>query len=68
MLFDTVDRVVELMRRASTATGLRTTVNVIRRSYETKRNATKEMKANLRIVYDDLLPKWNYIATPESRH
>lgn len=64
MLFDTLDRVVELMRSASTTTGLRTTVNVIRRFFETKRNATEEMKQALRIQYDDLLPKWNYVATP----
>ena len=35
MLFDTLDTVVTLMRKASTRTGLRTTVNVIRRHYET---------------------------------
>ena len=64
MLFDTLDRVVELMRGAKTSTGLRTTVNVIRRVYKTGRNATAEMKANLDIKYDDLLPKWNYVATP----
>jgi len=64
MLFDTLDRVVELMRRASTLTGLRTTVNVIRRAYETKRNATEQMKQQLRIEYDDFLSKWNYVATP----
>ena len=34
MLFDTIETVVDLMRRAATATGLRTTVNVIRRCYE----------------------------------
>ena len=67
MLFDTIDRVVELMRRTKTSTGLRTTVNIIRRLYETKRNATEEMKANLRITYDKLLPKWNYVASPEIR-
>ncbi len=42
LLFDTVKTVVQLMRRAATATGLRTTVNVIRRCYETGRNATNE--------------------------
>ena len=65
MLFDTLEGVVELMRRASTTTGLRTTVNVIRRLYETKRNATDEMKRKLRIRYDDLLPQWNYVAMPQ---
>lgn len=67
MLFDSIDRVVELMRRTSTTTGLRTTVNVIRRAYETKRNATEKMKQNLRTIYDAVLPKWNYLTTPESR-
>lgn len=68
MLFDTVDRVVELMRRTSTTTGLKTTVNVIRRLYEIKRNATDEMKQQLRIKYDEFLSKWNYVATPEIGH
>ena len=67
MLFDTIDRVAELMRRAKTSTGLRTTVNVIRRFYETKRNATADMKANLQITYDKILPKWNYVASPQLR-
>lgn len=65
MLFDTLETVVELMRRASTTTGLRTTVNVIRRLYETKRKATAEMIRNLRIRHDDFLAQWNYIATPQ---
>jgi hypothetical protein len=55
MLFDTLDTVVTLMRKASTSTGLRTTVNVIRRHYETGRNATAHMKQNLKIVFDNVL-------------
>lgn len=66
MLFDTLETVVELMRKASTSTGLRTTVNVIRRVYETGRNATEEMKSNLKIDYDALLSKWNYRAIPQN--
>jgi hypothetical protein len=65
MLFDTLETVVRLMRKAATRTGLRTTVNVIRRLYETGRNATEEIKNNLRIVFDDLLPRWNYRAVPQ---
>jgi hypothetical protein len=63
-LFTSLARVVELMRRAATRTGLRTTVQVIEKIYQTGRKATAEMKESLRIVYDDLLPKWNYIASP----
>ena len=65
MLFDTLDTVVTLMRKASTSTGLRTPVNVIRRYYETGRKATKHLKQNLKIVFDNLLPKWNYCAIPQ---
>ncbi len=67
MLFDTLETVVNLMRRAATSTGLRTTVNVIRRCYETGRNATDEMKRQLRIKYDRLLAKWNCTAVPKNR-
>jgi hypothetical protein len=65
MLFDTLDTVVTLMRKATTSTGLRTTVNVIRRHYETGRKATEHMKQNLTIAFDYLLPKWNYRAIPQ---
>lgn len=66
VLFDTVETVVNLMRRAATSSGLRTTVNVIRRIYETGRKATEEFKANMPIIFDDILPKWNYLAVPDS--
>lgn len=65
MLFDTLDTVVTFMRKASTSTGLRTTVNVMRRHDETGRKATAQMQQNLRIVFDNLLPKWNYRAIPQ---
>ena len=65
MLFDTLETVVHLMRKASTTTGLRTTVNVIRRVYETGRKYADDFKANIPILFDDLLPKWNYVATPQ---
>ena len=55
ILFDSNETVVGLMRKARTATGLTTTVNVIRHTYETRRNATDEMKGNLQIICDNLL-------------
>lgn len=64
MLFDCVETVADLMKRASTQTGLQTTVNIIRRSYEAGRVATTQMKEALKVKYDQLLPKWNYVATP----
>ncbi|MFH1110686.1 MAG: ISAzo13 family transposase, partial [Planctomycetota bacterium] len=65
MLFDTLDTVVSLMRKASTTTGLRTTVNVIRRTYATGREAAKNFKTTVTLVFDDMLPRWNYVAMPQ---
>ena len=65
MLFDTLETVVRLMRKASTTTGLRTTVNVIRRVYEIGRKYADNFKATMPILFDDLLPKWNYVAKPQ---
>ena len=48
------------MRKASTSTGLKTTVNIIQRVYETGRKFADDFKANMPIVFDELLPKWNY--------
>jgi hypothetical protein len=67
MLFDTLARTVELMRKATTTTGLRTTVNVINQNYETGRNATEAMKEAIRttVMFHDPLPKWNYTIMPQ---
>jgi hypothetical protein len=65
MLFDTLGTVVRLMRKASTTTGLKTTVNVIRRAYETGRKVADDFKATMTILFDELLPKWNYVLTPQ---
>ena len=53
-----------LMRNASTRTGLKTTVNIIRRIYETGRQVSEDFKASMPILFDDRLPKWNYRAVP----
>ena len=65
MLFDTLERAVELMRKATTSTGLRTTVNVIKRSYEVGREATDAIKQTIKqtVRFHELLPKWNYTVT-----
>ena len=68
MLFDTLQTAVDLMRKASTSTGLKTTVHVIRRLYETGRKATDAIKQRIRstLVYDTFLPRWNYTCIPQT--
>ena len=65
MLFDTLDTVVGLMRKTSTTTGLKTTVNVIRRPYELERKVADGFKSCMKLAFDTLLPKWNYVAVPQ---
>ena len=69
LLFDCLETVVDLMRKATTSTGLRTTVNVIRRLYETGKAATEQMKHHIRstIQFADSLPNWNYTVLPHTR-
>lgn len=68
MLFDTLNHVVELMRKATTSTGLHTTVNVLKRIYQTGRAATEAMKNVIKktVKFHELLPKWNYTVSPQS--
>jgi len=65
MLFDTLDTVVRLMRKTATTTGLKATVNIIRRGYETGRKVAANFKKTTTILFDDVLPKWNYRAVPQ---
>jgi hypothetical protein len=65
MLFDTLNTAVRLMRRASTTTGLKTTVNVIGGIYETGRKAARDFASRMTLRFDDLFPKWNYVAVPQ---
>ena len=65
MLFDTLETAVGLMRKTSTTTGLKTTVNVMRGAYELKRKVAAGFKAGMKLAFDTLLPKWNYVAEPQ---
>ena len=65
VLFDSLETVVRLMRKASTRTGLRTTVNVIRRVYEIGLKVADDFKETLRAEFDKKIPKWNYCVVPQ---
>lgn len=54
------------MEKTSTQMGLSVTVRVIEKIYETGRKATKAFKENMPILFDDLLPRWNYRIVPQA--
>ena len=65
VLFDALATVRSLMEKTSTQTGLSVTVRVIEKIYATGRKATEAFKQNMPVLFDDLLPKWNYRIVPQ---
>ena len=64
VVFHTVQVVKALMEKTQTRTGLRVTVDIMDKVYEIGLKCAKGFKENMKIVFDDFLPKWNYRAIP----
>jgi len=64
VIFESVELVKELMEKAKTSTGLRVTVDILDKMYLTGRKYAEGFKKTMKIVFDDILPKWNYRAVP----
>ena len=64
VIFHTIDVVKELLEKAKTSMGLRVTVNILDKVYQTGRKCADSFKRNMPIVFDPILPKWNYRAVP----
>ena len=64
VIFTGVEGVKELMARTKTKQGLRVTVTVIDKVYQTGREVAESFKTNMPIVFDEVLPQWNYTAVP----
>ena len=54
----------ELIEKTTTKTGLRVFSSIINKVYETGRKVTAGFKESMRIVFDEHLPLWNYVASP----
>ena len=64
VIFKSVAIVKELIQKTTTTTGLKVTVNIIDKVYQTGRRVNENFKENMKIVFDDFLPSWNYRALP----
>ena len=64
VVFGTVGIVKRLMEKTQTRAGLRVTVDIMDKVYEVGRKCAKGFKENMKIVFDNFLPKWNYRAIP----
>ena len=65
VIFHTMEIAKQFIERAKTNTGLRVTVSLLEKVYATGRKYAKEFRANMKILFDDYLPKWNYRAQPQ---
>src|SRR6266705_2931065 len=65
VIFHTVDIARQFIERTKTTTGLHVTVRILDNVYQTGRKYAADFKQNMKILFDDHLPKWNYRAVPE---
>jgi Rhodopirellula transposase DDE domain len=64
VIFDSVATVKRLLEKTRTATGLGVVVEVLEKVYQTGRKYAEGFKKEMKIVFDEYLPKWNYRAIP----
>jgi hypothetical protein len=64
VILKSVELVQELMAKAATSTGLRVSVNILDKVYQTGRRVAADVKERIRIIRDDVLAKWNYRILP----
>lgn len=65
VLFDSLHTVMGLIQKTKTQQGLSVTVRVLDTLYDGGRTVTEAFKKNMPIVFEKLLPQWNYWALPQ---
>ncbi len=63
MLTD-IELVRSLILNTSTTKGLSVNVSIVNKAYNKGRKATPEFRADMPILFDAILPRWNYRAVP----
>lgn len=58
--------VKELVAKTTTETGLKVKATILDKVYETGRTVIEGFKESMRIVFDEYLGQWNYVASPEN--
>lgn len=66
LFLQSLEMVRDLARRATTQTGLRVFARSLRGMYEAGRKASVESVQQLHILFDNILPRWNYLAVPQT--
>ena len=64
VVFHTLETAKHYIEKTETTTGLKVIVDVLDKAYATGRKCLAGFKKTMKILFDDLLPKWNYTAVP----
>jgi hypothetical protein len=65
LFLSSLELVRDLSRKATTTAGLRVFARTLRGMYEIGRRATVQSAKQLRILFDTVLPRWNYTVLPK---
>jgi hypothetical protein len=66
MVLTTHQLAKELIEKTTTKSGLKVFSAICNRVYETGRKVAEGFKESMRIIFDDNLAPWNYVAAPET--
>jgi hypothetical protein len=64
VILQTVEQVRYYMAKTTTTMGLSVVVNLLDKVYATGKKVAAGFQKNMRILFDDFLPRWNYRAVP----
>ena len=65
VIFRTLETVRHYVSKAATTKGLTVAVRILEGLYETGRKCAAGFKKDMKIVFDEVMPRWNYRAIPE---
>jgi hypothetical protein len=66
VIFHALETAQHYMAKTETTTGLKVKVRILDKVYETGRKCAATFKKTMKIIFDSVLPKWNYRAIPET--
>jgi hypothetical protein len=67
VVFDSIETVKRLIEKTTTKKGLKVEVEIIDEKFEIGRKLDADYKKNMKILFDDYLPKWNYKVVPQKK-
>lgn len=65
VVFKSIELVKSLVDKTTTSTGLKVVTRITKKIYQTGKKITDDFKKNANIIFDKILPRWNYRIIPQ---